>query len=136
MANYILDSDITDQVAVSYINKLSSQPWHTQVNEEIDSIAALNSIPSTSIVVPLHPILKKYARSFFCLVLFRDLLGENLGSNEDISDIENDKYKVKYDMYEKLTNEIKQDIKGSMFLNSSQLADPINYVRSTYIYLS
>jgi hypothetical protein len=136
MSNYLQNSDITDAIAQGYINKLSSQPWHLQVNEEIEALAAMHSIPTTAIVKPLHPMLKKYARSFFCYVLFRDLLGENLGSNESIASIDNDKYKVKFDIYDKYCNEIRQEIKADMFVNAVQITTPINYVRSTVIYPS
>jgi hypothetical protein len=118
MAHYLTDEDITDNIAAAYISKKAGGSWHDQTDEEINSLAGEFNIAYSGIAVPLNPTIKKYARAYFCKILFRDLLGTNLGNNPDVASIEQDKYKIKYDIYEKECSALRMAISKNMFFNS------------------
>ena len=118
MANYLIDTDITDNIASAYIAKKSSASWHEQTDEEVNSLAGEFNVPYSMIATPLNPTIKKYARAYFCRILFRDLLGTNLGNNPDVASIEQDKYKIKYDIYDKECSALRMAVSKNMFYNS------------------
>ena len=140
MAHYLVDADIGDKVAL-YVMADSKQAsavvgWHTLVDEEIVCLASEKGFDSTCISTPLHPKLKQYARYYFCLVCFRDMMLQNLGTSQDVQSADVDKYKVKYDMYEELCGSMRQEIQPWMIWSATEQPGASNYVKSVTMWPS
>jgi hypothetical protein len=91
-------TDITDTLAQRFIaaNDSRIQSWLDDVDGELLSLAQQVDVTLTSISIPLHPVLLKYARAAFCVSCFQDCWGANSNVQTDQETI-----KKKLDDYRK-----------------------------------
>jgi hypothetical protein len=106
MATYISSTDITDMLFTESAFSTLLTAKLTASDAAVVDLAERNGVESTDIEVsPVHYILKKWAAAWVCRELALDAMGKN---NPDIADIE--KYKIKYDIYAKLTAEYEAQV--------------------------
>jgi hypothetical protein len=91
-------SDVTDTLAKRFIaaNDPRIQGWLDDVDGQLLSLAQQVDVTLTSISIPLHFVLLKYARAAFCVACFEDTWGANNNIQTDQETI-----KKKLDDYRK-----------------------------------
>lgn len=113
MATYITAADITDTVITSLATELTAKLLLSDAAVE-DLAERKEDLAATDIeTAPVHYMLKKWAAAWVCREICLDKMGVN---NVEFS--ADDKYKVKYDVYQKLLASYESQITRAVFLGS------------------
>ena len=107
MANtYISSDDIKDRIVEGF----DLSPYLDEANEEMIDLAESKGVyDADDIVDPIPYKVKRYLICFIVMRLCQDCMGKN---NIDLPELE--KYKIKYDMYEKERGKILEQITYEM----------------------
>ena len=118
MATYISTSDITDSVLLETALSTLLTAKITASDAAVVDLAERFGVESASIeITPVHYLVKRWAAAWTCRELSMDLIGKN---SADIPDLE--KYKIKYDIYDKLLSEIEPQINVAVLAGSVSVA--------------
>ncbi len=105
---YITTDDITDSIKGNF--DLSG--YITRADSEIINLARRFGLVESQIIEPIDYVIKQWAVSWVLMQLCLDKIG---ASNS--ADIANDKYVLKYDIYQKRTWDYYKRITKEMFTN-------------------
>ena len=114
--SYISNSDISrDMLAAQFLSSFST--YHTLVDEHIVELADEEQIQPADISVDGSGYLsskffRRYAAAWVCMELFKDKMGIN---NTNLADEE--KYRVKYEIYKKEVSEMSKRISKEIITN-------------------
>lgn len=114
-SDYIADADITDKVVLGFLTVDDDrlETWCEEVDSEIRNMAEAAGVDKDDIDDPPHNMIVKYAVACFCLYVCRD----NIGSN-NVDTMQDEKYRVKYDIYNGICNSLKGQLSKGMFHDS------------------
>ena len=114
---YIPDADVsTDMLAAQFTSSFST--YHTLVDNHINELAEGEQVETSDIATDTgtgyvtNKFLRRYCKYWFCMMLFLDKMGIN-----DTSLADEEKYKVKYDQYKELVNDMKNRITVEVLTN-------------------
>jgi len=113
---YIPDTDVsTDMLAAQFTSSFST--YHTLVDNHINELAEGEQVETSDIATDdngyvENKFLRRYCKYWFCMMLFLDKMGINDNSLAD-----EEKYKVKYDQYKELVNDMKNRITVEVLTN-------------------
>ena len=113
---YIPDADVsTDMLAAQFTSSFST--YHTLVDNHINELAEGEQVETSDIATDdggyvENKFLRRYCKYWFCMMLFLDKMGIN-----DTSLADEEKYKVKYDQYKELVNDMKNRITVEVLTN-------------------
>lgn len=113
---YISNTDISRDVLVAQFSS-SFSTYHTLVDEHIEELAQGEQVDASDIDVDesgylSSKFLRRYAAAWVCMELFKDKMGIN---NNVLADEE--KYRVKYEIYREQVLNMGQRISREMFIN-------------------
>ena len=114
---YIPDTDVsTDMLAAQFTGSFST--YHTLVDNHVNELAEGEQVETSDIATDTgtgyvtNKFLRRYCKYWFCMMLFLDKMGIN-----DTSLADDEKYKVKYDQYKELVNDMKNRITVEVLTN-------------------
>ena len=113
---YIPNADVsTDMLASQFTSSFST--YHTLVDNHINELADGEQVETSDIATDddgyvENKFLRRYCKYWFCMMLFLDKMGIN-----DTSLADEEKYKVKYDQYKELVNDMKNRITVEVLTN-------------------
>lgn len=101
---YLAYADITDGV-VSTFTEAQLSSYFTKTDNHIIDLGQQYDVAEADISDPLPFTLKEYAIAYFCMLVCRDKTG-----NASVEYVQDDKYYIKYKIYQKLTDELRGTI--------------------------
>ena len=114
---YIPDADVSsDMLAAQFTSSFST--YHTLVDNHVNELAEGEQVETSDIATDTgtgyvtNKFLRRYCKYWFCMMLFLDKMGIN-----DTSLADEEKYKVKYDQYKELVNDMKNRITVEVLTN-------------------
>ena len=114
---YIPDSDISQDMLASQFSS-SFSTYHTLVDNHINELAEGEQVEISDIATDTgtgyitSKFLRRYCKYWFCMMLFLDKMGINDNSLAD-----EEKYRVKYELYKDLVNDMVGNITVEMLTN-------------------
>ena len=119
---YALTAEITDSVIAAFVTAADARLslWRTECDNEIKSLCEIRGVSITSFELEdaVHSKIQEYWRARFALAVCRDNIGVN---NNDVA--QDEKYRVKYDLYKDVCDSLRREITPEMFYNDTDSAD-------------
>ena len=121
---YALTSQITDSVISVFVAAADSRLslWRTECDNEIESLCEQRGVPVDTFKATdtVNSKIQEYWRAKFALIVCRDNIGVN---NVDVS--QDEKYRVKYDIYKDVSDELRRQITQEMFYGTVGTSETI-----------
>jgi hypothetical protein len=123
---YGLTAEITDKVVASFVTASDSRLayWRTECDTEVESVCEQRGVSVDTFkggdATEAHAKVQEYWRACFCRCVCRD----NIGAN-NVETAEDEKYRIKYDIYRTVCAELRTQLTQEMFLDTVDSSNPL-----------